>query len=67
MEQMFLVVGVTLLMLLALLAPGREEFRRPQVLLVGHDVKRRAPRRQAAGSGSSARARSRLAPRFRTA
>jgi hypothetical protein len=59
MELMFLVVGISLLVLLALVSPGGETLRRPMPLLVGHQVSRRRRRRRQFQSS-----RSRLAPRF---
>ena len=58
MELMFLVIGMSLLVLLALVSPGAETFRRPAPLLVGHQVNRRRRRRYSQSS------RSRLAPRL---
>jgi hypothetical protein len=59
MELMFLIVGVSLLLLLALVSPGAETLRRPVPLLVGHQVSRRRRRRRQSQSS-----RSRLAPRL---
>jgi hypothetical protein len=59
MELMFLVIGMSLLMLLALVSPGAESLRRPMPLMIGHQVSRRRRRRRQSQSS-----RSRLAPRL---
>jgi hypothetical protein len=61
MELLFLIVGISLLMVLALVSPGSEALRRPLPLVVGHHIQRRTRHSRQASSRSS---RSRLAPRF---